>query len=693
MSDLRALPLSLALALAAATPAGATDFFKPARLSKATTPAPEYLYSTLPVTLNAEALSAMAPGDAADLALPNGKTYRVVLTRTESHANGDLSWIGRLEGFGPEMAVIATMGANGSYAEIQTPDGPYGVVPGGAHDWLFDVSLSQLHQARPAGQTDALVPPLELGPVPKADPVCADITSKPGPQTTIDVMAVLAPDFVSAHGAANVETRLNSIVTNINNYYNNSNIAMTLRRVATVNVNYGSATSIDDSTALNAITNGAAPFANIAALRNYYGADMVMLMRGPQGGGGISGVAWIGGFNTSPITGSVNFMYSVNGDAPGFSGTLVAHELGHNMGNNHDRANAGGDIGVTSYSFGYTVCGTGAIAGCPTQSGFNNAGTGFGTIMSYYRPTVARFSSPNYTCTGPSVGGITATCGLPGGNVSSADTVRAMNCVRSGIAGMKTAHIADCSNAATDTDGDGLPDCMDRAAGRNQAVKDNDIFGQSMLFTLQQYRDFLAREADPTGLDFWMGAINAGTQTRGNLVETFFNSAEFQVAIAPVVRLYFAYFLRIPDYPGLQFWIGQFNSGSSLDTISQAFASSPEFSQTYGALTNSQFVNLVYQNILGRPADAGGLAFWTGQLDSSAMNRGQVMAAFSESAEYKGVIGNSVYVTMMYVGMLRRSPDQGGFDFWKGYLTSGNSGLALINGFITSTEYRNRFLP
>ncbi len=275
MTFLRALPVALAFAISTALPASATDFFKPANRSKATTPAPDYLYSTIPVSLNAEALAAMAPGDSADLALPNGKTYRAILIRTETHANGDLSWIGRLEGQGADMAVIATMGANGSYAEIQTPDGTFGVVPGGAHDWLFDSALSQLHQARPAGQTDARIPPISTGPVPKADPVCADITSKPGPQTTIDVLAVLAPDFVSAHGATNVETRLNSLLTNINNYYNNSNIAMTLRRVATINVSYGDANTIDDSTALDAITNGTAPFANIAALRNYYGADMV----------------------------------------------------------------------------------------------------------------------------------------------------------------------------------------------------------------------------------------------------------------------------------------------------------------------------------------------------------------------------------------------------------------------------------
>jgi hypothetical protein len=113
---------------------------------------------------------------------------------------------------------------------------------------------------------------------------------------------------------------------------------------------------------------------------------------------------------------------------------------------------------------------------------------------------------------------------------------------------------------------------------------------------------------------------------------------------------------------------------------------------TYGSLDNGQFVSLLYQNVLGRTADAGGLAFWTGQLNNAAMTRGQVMLSFSESAEFVSGSRNSVYVTMMYVGMLRRSPDQGGFDFWVGYM-AGNSGLALINGFLAAPEYHGRFLP
>jgi hypothetical protein len=75
------------------------------------------------------------------------------------------------------------------------------------------------------------------------------------------------------------------------------------------------------------------------------------------------------------------------------------------------------------------------------------------------------------------------------------------------------------------------------------------------------------------------------------------------------------------------------------------------------------------------------------------MSRGQVMLGFSESAEYRGLISAEVFVTMAYSGMLRRAPDAGGFSFWVQSMDAGQSGLALINGFLVSPEYRSRFLP
>ena len=210
-------------------------------------------------------------------------------------------------------------------------------------------------------------------------------------------------------------------------------------------------------------------------------------------------------------------------------------------------------------------------------------------------------------------------------------------------------------------------------------------------FVRQQYRDFLDREADSGGLQFWVNLIDTGTMTKAEVIESFFWSEEFGLKIAPIVRLYFAYFLRIPDYNGLQYWIDACGSGMSLESVSEFFAASSEFQQRYGSLNNQGFVTLVYQNVLGRLPDAGGLAYWTGLLNSGSLTRGQVMVGFSESLEYRQNSHNEVYVTMMYIGMLRRSPEQGGFDFWVQYMDAGNSGLALINGFLYSPEYENRF--
>ncbi len=248
-----------------------------------------------------------------------------------------------------------------------------------------------------------------------------------------------------------------------------------------------------------------------------------------------------------------------------------------------------------------------------------------------------------------------------------------------------------------DADGDGVPDDVETLEALDPVVKDNDLFPATAkgnrLFTMQQYRDFLAREGDPGGIAYWSAQLAGGAVNRLQFVEAFFRSAEFQGIIAPVTRLYFACFLRVPDYAGLDFWIRQARAGNALETIAGYFAGSVEFLARYGSLDNAQYIDLLYQNILGRSADAAGRAYWTMQIETGALTRGQVLANFSESPEYRTAINSEVYVTMMYAAMLRRAPDAGGFAYWVGFMDAGNSGLALIDGFLGSVEYRSRFLP
>jgi len=244
---------------------------------------------------------------------------------------------------------------------------------------------------------------------------------------------------------------------------------------------------------------------------------------------------------------------------------------------------------------------------------------------------------------------------------------------------------------APDSDLDGIPDTMEATEGTRACSRDNDIFTSERLFPMQQYRDFLKRESDADGLVYWMGLIGDGT-ARGTVTKSFFDSPEFQGAIAPIARLYFAYFNRIPDQPGFEYWVAQYGGGATLNDISQVFATSPEFISTYGSLSDGEFVTLVYNNVLGRAPDVGGYNYWVAQL-SAGMPRGNMMVGFSESPEYQQTSYNRVFVTMMYYGMLKRMPEQAGFDYWVGQLNAGASPLDLINGVLGATEYHQRFLP
>lgn len=109
-------------------------------------------------------------------------------------------------------------------------------------------------------------------------------------------------------------------------------------------------------------------------------------------------------------------------------------------------------------------------------------------------------------------------------------------------------------------------------------------------------------------------------------------------AIGSVYRLYTAYFLREPEEDGFHFWNSTYNSGQqNMVEISDFFATSEEFNMLYGSIDNLAFVNAVYYNVMGRPGDAEGVAYWTGRLDRAELSRGEMMLMFSESGEYVAV--------------------------------------------------------
>jgi hypothetical protein len=171
-------------------------------------------------------------------------------------------------------------------------------------------------------------------------------------------------------------------------------------------------------------------------------------------------------------------------------------------------------------------------------------------------------------------------------------------------------------------------------------------------------------------LDAFSAGLAAGSITHGSLVETVLNSTEFSQFVAPVSRLYMAAFHRVPDAGGLDNWVAYVRAGNPLQSAADAFVASPEFQLTYGSLNDTQYVTLLYENVLGREGDAAGLAHWTGLLGSGGTTRGQVLLGFSESQEGIGLFAPTVRTFLHYFAFTNSAPTQDQLDHWKTYLAT-----------------------
>lgn len=96
--------------------------------------------------------------------------------------------------------------------------------------------------------------------------------------------------------------------------------------------------------------------------------------------------------------------------------------------------------------------------------------------------------------------------------------------------------------------------------------------------------------------------------------------------VSDLQQLYIGYFGRAADQAGLNFWLGAINNdGLSLDNVHAAFVNSEEYTAQYEGLTVSQKVAAVYQNVLGRAADAEGQAFWTKAIEDGTITEDQLI--------------------------------------------------------------------
>jgi hypothetical protein len=254
------------------------------------------------------------------------------------------------------------------------------------------------------------------------------------------------------------------------------------------------------------------------------------------------------------------------------------------------------------------------------------------------------------------------------------------------------------------------------------------------FFVRQHYIDFLNREPDSSGLNFWVSQITScGSDAaciqdkRINVSAAFFLSIEFQETGYLVYRTYKTAFSNLTTPPGAPVPIVlsdflrdtqrigqgvQVNVGNwqaQLEANKQAymlaFVQRADFLSQYpNSMSASDFVtqlNIRAGNVLS-PSEQTTLINTLGATPSDVTKRSQVLRAVAEDNDLKTAEFNKAFVLMQYFGYLRRNPndfpdtDFSGFDFWLTKLNSfgGNYQAAeMVKSFLVSGEYRQRFGP
>ena len=345
------------------------------------------------------ALDAVAKGTLR-VATPDGRVLDFQYDRSVRHdESGDWTWIGHLPGQEGVQAIL-TFGTGAVYGSIGQPETrPLRLTMRDGASWLVETDPALLaglssHAANPVSPDYQIVSPAAIkrlrelqsaGSAVKSSGLAPKAASATAATTTVDLVIGYTQGFVTAQGGTgNAVTRLNSMVDTANAGLVNSIVSGQIRLVHTMQVNYTDTNTNDaaldqltgyDSDAQKQTTPNAA-FNALRAAREQYGADLVSLVRpfkDPEQDS--CGIAWLVGGGKQVVT-STNgwdyFGYSVVSDGTDKNESdgktyyceehTLAHELGHNMGSQHDRNTAKGDdgklddpddYGAFAYSFGY----------------------------------------------------------------------------------------------------------------------------------------------------------------------------------------------------------------------------------------------------------------------------------------------------------------------------------------------------
>jgi peptidyl-Asp metalloendopeptidase len=262
----------------------------------------------------------------------DGKSYQAKRSQTEFRATNDFTWRGRIRQEKFDGDVILTFRNGFMSGLIYAPDAVYEILPKGARHILIELDQRLFPEC--GGEIKSDEKPNSLN----RENALASVDSG----DRIDVLVVYTTATKNVLGGdAQAQTLAQQAVDAANTAYINSKIRQRVRMVHTQEYLYTE--SGNSSTDLSNLRNNA----TIQNLRNTHNADLVAMI------GEVTGVCGVGYLMGTAQGGNPNNGFTVTTRSCAVGNLSFAHELGHNMGSQHNPEN--GSNATYPYGYGHYV--------------------------------------------------------------------------------------------------------------------------------------------------------------------------------------------------------------------------------------------------------------------------------------------------------------------------------------------------
>lgn len=206
-------------------------------------------------------------------------------------------------------------------------------------------------------------------------------------------------------------------------------------------------------------------------------------------------------------------------------------------------------------------------------------------------------------------------------------------------------------------------------------------FSQAERFVNELYRELLGRNAERAGLEFWSSHFSQGA-SRTEVASEIQHSLEYRSR--GIELLYQRLLDRSSDAAGLGYFLGTLAAGGTFEQIERTIYGSQEYYATQGGSNPMGFLESVYHDILGRSVDTvGGRTF--GLMMIRNMPHETIAGYLQHSLE-----GMQRSVMLLYQEVLGRDAEAQGLNFWVNHMPFSEGADAIKGQLLGSDEFLGR---